>query len=130
MRTFFCRLVDPERRRITIALDGVITDDDVREYFQQNPPDETVSATPDYDRLLDLTAVTGEPTLALVRSIAEALRAARDGFTARYAIVAPSEGSYGMMQTLVRLAFEDLQRARVFRSRDGAEAWLSLKRGP
>lgn len=127
MRNFFSRTVDAERRRVTIELDGTVSDEDVREYFQQHPPEETVAATPDYDRLLDLTGLTGDPTLGLVRSIAESLRVARDGFSARYAIVAPTDASYAMMQTLVRLAFEDLQRARVFRSREGAEAWLSLR---
>lgn len=127
MSSPFQRLVDPDRRRITILVEGVITDEQVREYFQAHPPAEAVAASPDHDRLLDLSGVTGELTLALVRSVAEGLRLSRGPFRARYAIVAPSDSAYGMMQTLVRLAFEDTERARVFRSREGAEAWLSLR---
>lgn len=127
MSSPFQRLVDPDRRRITIRLDGVITDDDVRAYFQQNPAEEAVAANPDFDRLLDLTGITGELSLTLVRSVAEGMRVSRQTFRARYAVVAPTDSAFGLMQTLVRLAFEDTQRARVFRSREGAEAWLSLE---
>lgn len=126
MRSPLIRETDPERRRVTVTVEGPLTDADIREFVAQYPPGPTVEATRDYDRLVDITGLEGDLTLALVRSVAEALRAARDGFVGRYAIVAPTDEGYGMMQTLVRLAFTDMQRARVFRSRGGAEAWLSL----
>lgn len=122
----FSRFTDEERRRITLEIRGAITAEALRSFIDSYPPQATISATPDFDRLVDMTGLEGELTLPLVRTIADGLRAARDGFTARYAIVSPSDEAYGMMQTLVRLAFEDTERARVFRSREGAEAWLSL----
>lgn len=112
-----------------LAVDGPITDDHLRAFIEAYPPESTIAETSDFDRLIDLTGLRGQLTLALVRTVAEALRAARDDFTARYAIVSPADEVFDMMKTLVRLAFEDTQRARVFRSREGAEAWLSLPWG-
>lgn len=116
--------IDFRQRVVTIVLDGVVTDEDVRRL--RSDLVEEPDFDPHFDHLVDMTAVERvevslELRMALVESSIfgkesrRALVAARPlqiGFARQHALMYSDEGS--------------ADRVRVFASREEAESWLGL----
>jgi hypothetical protein len=113
--------IDPARRRITIVVEGELTDGDLLQGYDR------VRTLPDfsseYDELVDLLRADGRQVTADgVRSLAR--RPPTYSPASRRAVVVPSEMGYGMARMYELIQDGESGQIRVFRNREEAERWL------
>jgi len=103
---------------------GHITLEDTLEHFRQVHQDPAVPTR--FKALLDLTELESVPATAQLRgALAGMDRILKDVVWDRWAIVAPTDATFGMSR-MFQVFLDDLGvRCRVFRALDEAERWLA-----
>ncbi len=120
------RTVDADTRRVYILVQGALSDAIVDGYFARFA--DAARELPDFDRVLDLSAADATMSMRLVQRAAQAMEKGIEQFVGRYAIVAPRDDVFEAARGFASLVFWNNDRCRVFRTRTGADAWLSLKK--
>lgn len=114
--------VDPARHLVEVALSGSVDFPLVRRMVEEYTHDPEFD--PDYDKLLDLTAVTDfQLSGADVRDISSW----PDGFNAdtRMAVIAPDDDAFGISR-MYELNKQGPRKIRTFRDRLAALRWLGI----
>jgi hypothetical protein len=113
---------DDTRRRLTVTATGLVDFETMATFVSTARPGDLRS----YTLLFDGTAATFGFSYEQVRTLAARLGELRaTGPRGRVAIVAPSDGSYGVMRIYETLAQGvGVDYMQVFRSRDLASQWL------
>lgn len=113
--------IDQESRMVRCRAWGTLTNEDLRDHYQQLAADPEF--TPAYSQIGDLTGVVA--LTADSATIAEV--ASRRVFNAevRRAIIAPSDSAYGVSRMFAIYAERAGQDVQVFRDADAAERWVA-----
>ena len=115
--------VDSVRKRIDVQIGGTTSGAEIQTGIRSMLDDPTFD--PAYPMLIDLHAVEQTPTIPELREIALIVRANAIS-SARRAIVSEQLLYYGLAVLFAILTEGAATRYRAFRSRDEAEAWLSV----
>lgn len=115
--------IDAQRRLISSAGRGAVTDDDLRGHQARLRSDPAFD--PSYDQLWDFSQVTRiEVTSEALRELAGS-RSFKAG--ARRAMVTPSDVGFGLARMFQILHDEAPEELRVFRDLGEARSWLGLE---
>jgi hypothetical protein len=116
--------VERDRRRIRLVAAGELTMDDILKAI--NGAVEDPAFEPGFDVLSDHRAL-GEPLTSdqLKQATAHLQNLSQHFAGSRYAVVATTPASYGMMRMFSVLAERIPLKVGVFRSMEEAEAWLA-----
>jgi len=115
---------DPGAGILRTRCAGHITLEDTLEHFRQVHEDPAVPGR--FKALLDLTELASVPATAQLRgALAGMDRILKDVVWDRWAIVAPSDATFGMSR-MFQVFLDDLGvECRVFRALEDAESWLA-----
>ena len=115
--------VDSVRKRIDVQIGGTTSGSEIQAGIRKMLDDPTFD--PAYPMLIDLHALEQTPTIPELRDIALIVRA-NASTSARRAIVTEQLLYYGLAVLFAILTEGATTRYHAFRSRDEAEAWLSV----
>jgi hypothetical protein len=118
--------IDKARQLIRTRCVGPVTIEEVLGHFRELERDPECPGH--LDVLLDLSEETSLPKPQNLREITSAIRGIRE--TVRFgkcAIVAPSDGLFGLLRMFEVFAEQYFHESYVFRTTEEAEKWLTAK---
>lgn len=117
--------IDAKRQRIDTRATGVVTVQDLLSYYQRlhDHPDFNLGMS----ELWDASAITdtrlSSDDLREFSSVTEPYT--RQGASARVAILVPDDLGFGLARMYELLQADSINRLKIVRSREAAEAWLA-----